>query len=85
MLGRHDDVRAAVGLARDHRDEWHGRLGVRVDELGAAANDALVLLANAWQKAGHIDKSQHGHVERVAGADKARCLLGRADVHIVYQ
>ena len=40
VLGAHDVVGAAVGLAGDHGDLRDGRLGVGVDQLGAAADDA---------------------------------------------
>ena len=44
VLARHDAVRAAVGLARDHRDLRHRRLGERVEQLRAVPDDAAVLL-----------------------------------------
>ena len=43
----HGDVAAAVGLAQDHRDLGHGGLAVGVEELGAVADDAGVLLVDA--------------------------------------
>ena len=58
----------------------HGRLGVGVDELGAAADDAVPLLVGAGQEAGDVDEGQHRHVERVAGAHEPRGLLRRVDV-----
>jgi hypothetical protein len=57
-----------------------GRLGVGVDQLRAAADDAVPLLVGAGQEAGHVDERQHRDVERVAGAHEARRLLGRVDV-----
>ena len=44
VLGAHDVVRAAERLAGDDGDQRDGGLGVRVDQLGAAADDAVVLL-----------------------------------------
>jgi len=44
VLGGHDVVGAAVGLARDDGDLGHSGLGVRVQQLGAVADDAAVLL-----------------------------------------
>ena len=58
----------------------NGRLGVGVDQLGAAPDDAGMLLADAGQEAGHVDERQDRHVERIAGADEARRLLRRVDV-----
>ena len=58
----------------------HGRLGVRVDELRAAADDALPLLAGAGQEPGNVHKGQNGDVERVAGAHEPGRLLRRRDV-----
>ena len=80
VLGAHDVVGAAVGLAGDDRDLRDGRLGVGVDQLGAAADDAVPLLLGAGQEAGHVDEGQHRDVERVAGPHEPGGLLGRVDV-----
>ena len=48
-LERVDAVRAAVGLARDERDLRHGRLGVRVQQLRAVADDPAPLLCGTRQ------------------------------------
>ncbi len=77
VLGAHHVVRAAVRLAGDHGDLRDGRLGVRVDELRAAADDAVPLLAGAGQEAGHVHEGQHRDVEGVAGAHEAGGLLAR--------
>jgi hypothetical protein len=53
---------------------------VRVDELGAAADDAVPLLVGAGQEARHVDEGQDRHVEGVAGAHEPRGLLGGVDV-----
>ena len=50
-LGVHDHVGAAVGLAGDDLDAGHGRLAVGVEQLGAVADDAAVLLVDAGQEA----------------------------------
>ena len=76
----HDDVRAAVRLARDDLHPRHGRLAVRVQQLGAVADDAAVLLVGAGQEAGHVDERDERDVERVARAHEARRLLRRVDV-----
>ena len=80
VLGAHDVVRAAVGLAGDHGDLRDGGLGVGVDQLRAAPDDALPLLRRAGQEAGHVDEGQHRDVEGVAGAHEPRRLLGGVDV-----
>ena len=50
-LGVHDDVGAAVGLAGDDLDPRHRRLAVGVEQLGAVADDAAVLLVGAGHEA----------------------------------
>jgi hypothetical protein len=60
VLGAHDVVGAAVGLAGDHRDQRDRRLGVGVEQLGAAADDAVPLLVGAGQEAGHVDEGETG-------------------------
>src|SRR5690606_12636571 len=52
VLGAHDDVGAAVGLPGDDRDQRDRGLGVGVDQLGAAADDAVPLLVGAGEEAG---------------------------------
>ena len=80
VLGAHDVVRAAVGLAGDHRHLRHGGLGVGVDELRAAPDDAVPLLFGARQEPGNVHKGQNRDVERVARAHEAGRLLRRRDV-----
>src|SRR5215210_1298860 len=75
VLGAHDVVGAAVGLAGDHRDLGDGGLGVGVDQLGAAPDDALPLLGGPGEEAGHVDEGEHREIEGVAGADEAGGLL----------
>ncbi len=76
----HHDVGAAVRLARDDRDPRHRRLAVGVQQLGAVADDAAVLLVDARQEARNVDEGQQRDVERVARADESGRLLGRLDV-----
>ncbi len=80
MLGAHHVVGAAVGLAGDDGDQRDGGLGVGVDQLRAAADDAVPLLVGAGQEAGHVDEGQHRDVEGVAGAHEPGGLLGGVDV-----
>ena len=58
VLGAHDVVGAAVGLAGDDGDLGDGGLGVGVQEFRAAADDAVVLLGDAGQEPGDVDKGQ---------------------------
>src|SRR5690606_39615189 len=67
VLGAHDVVGAAERLAGDDRDQRDGGLRVREDQLGAAPDDAVVLLVHARQEAGDDDEGQHRDVEGVAG------------------
>ena len=69
----------AVGLADDHRDLRHGRLRHRRDHLRAVADDPLALDLRADHEARHVGQEQQRHVERVAGPDEARGLVGRVD------
>ena len=80
MLGAHDVVGAAVGLARDDGNERNSGLGVGVDELCAAANDAVPLLVGARQEAGNINQGENRDVERIAGAHESRGLFRCVDV-----
>ena len=69
----------AVGLAHDHRQLRHGRLGDGGDHLGARADDALALDLGADHEAGHVGQEQQRDVEGVAGPDEAGRLVGRVD------
>jgi hypothetical protein len=52
----HDVVRAAVGLARDDGELGHRGLAVGVEQLGAVADDAAVLLRVPGRKPGTSSK-----------------------------
>ena len=80
VLGAHHVVRAAVGLARDHRHLRHRAFGVRVQQLRAVLDDAAVLLRGAGHEAGHVDERDDRDAERVAEADEARRLDRALDV-----
>ena len=67
-LDTHHDVRAAERLAQHDGDHRHLRVGVGVDHLGAAADDAGVLLVGAGLVAGGVHEGDDGQVERVAQA-----------------
>ncbi|SKZ73099.1 Uncharacterised protein [Mycobacteroides abscessus subsp. abscessus] len=80
MLGTHDVIRAAIGLAGDDGDLADGRLAVGVQQLGPAADDAVVFLVGAGQESRNVDEGHDRDVERVAGAHETRCLLRCVDV-----
>src|SRR6266446_7353721 len=80
VLRRHDDVRAAVGLAGDDRDLRYRRLAEGVEQLGAVLDDAAVLLLHAGKEAGDVDEGDDRDVEAVAEADEARRLDRGVDV-----
>ena len=58
----------------------HRRFGERVEQLGAGADDAAVLLPHARQEAGHVLERDERNVERVAEPHEARALHRRVDV-----
>ena len=55
-------------------------MGVGVQHLRAVADDATVLLCDAGQEAGDVDKRHDRDVEAVAEADELRTLIGGVDV-----
>ena len=72
----HHVVAGAVGLARDHRDLRHRRVGDRVEHLGAVADDAFGLDLRADHEAGHVLDEHQRDRERVAQVHEARGLVG---------
>ena len=80
MLGTHDVVGAAIGLAGDHRNLGHRGFRESEEELGAVLDDAAVLLGGTRQKPGHIDEGQDGDRESVAEPDEAARLATRSDI-----
>ncbi len=85
MLRAHDVVGAAIGLARDHRDLGHGRLGEGEEQLRAVLDDGAVFLRRAREKSRHVDESNNGDVEAVAEAHEARRLARAVDVEAAGQ
>ena len=79
-LGPHHDVGAAVGLAGDDGQQRHGGLSVGINEFGAAADNAVVLLLDAGQETRGVDEGEHRNVKRVAGAYEPGGLLRCVDV-----
>ena len=80
VLGAHHAVGTAVGLAGDDGDLGDGGLAVGVQQLGAATDDAVVLLLGSRQEAGNVHQHDDRHVETVAGPDEPRGLLRGVDV-----
>src|SRR5699024_11402456 len=76
VLGSHDVVGTAEGLAGDHGDQRNGRLGVCVQELGATADDAVPFLVGSGEETGHVHEGQDGNVECGTGAYEAGGALG---------
>ncbi len=71
MLGTHDVVGAAVGLARDHGHLGHGRLGEGEEQLRPVLDQAAVLLRGAGQETRHVDEGHDRDLEAVAEAHEA--------------
>ena len=80
VLGGHDAVRAAIGLARDHGQLGHGGFAERVEQLGPVLDDATELLGGPGQKAGHVLERDERDVEAVAEADEPGRLERCVDV-----
>src|SRR3990170_2973627 len=76
MLGAHDDVSASVSLTDDSGHLGHSRFGIGVDELGAIADNAVVLLDRARHETGNINKTYQGDIEGVTEADEPGGLDG---------
>ena len=64
-LAAHDDVGAAVRLAKHHRHLGDGCLGVGVHDLCAVPDDAVPFLVGPGQEAGAVDQGHERDVERV--------------------
>ena len=79
-LGVHHDVRAAVGLPKDHAHPRHRRPGVGVDELGAVADHPPPLEVLAGLVARRVDEGQQREPEGVGVLDVAGRLAGGLDV-----
>src|SRR5262249_48762963 len=80
VLGAHDVIGAALGLAGDHGDLGDGGLGVGVQQLGAAADNAGPLLADARQEAGNVDEGEDRYRKSITGTDESGGLLRGVDV-----
>ena len=78
--GVHGDVCAAVGLASHQGDPGDHTLAEGVQELRAAAYDAVPLLADARQVAGDVDDDDQRYAEGVAEAYEPGGLLRREGV-----
>jgi len=74
VLGAHDDVGPAVGLAGNDRQLGHRGLGIGEEHLGPVLDDAQLFLVAAGQEAGDVDEADQRDVEGIAEADEARPL-----------
>src|ERR1700689_1784089 len=72
MLRRHDVVRTAVSLARDHRHLRHRSLAERVEQFRAVPDNPGELLLSAGQEAGNVDEGDDWNIEGVAEAHESR-------------
>src|SRR5271168_69735 len=80
VLAGHDAIRASVGLARDHRDLRHRRLGKRKQQLRAVLDNAPKLLLRTGKKTGNVFKSDQRNIERIAESHEPRSLNGSIDI-----
>src|SRR5436190_10731732 len=71
----HHDVGTPVRLAQDHTHAGYARSGVRVEQLGAVADDAAPFEVASRQVPARVDERDHGDVETVAPLHEARGLL----------
>src|ERR671925_686770 len=76
---RHGVEPGAVGLPHDHRDLRDRRLRDCRDHLRPGPDDPLTFDLGADHEAGDVREEEQGDVERVAGPDEARGLVGRVD------
>ena len=70
------EYRKIVRRVWNHKGKsGHDRFGKGVQQLGAAAHDAVPFLADTRQIPGHVDHDEQGHAEGVAHPHETRCLL----------
>src|SRR3954449_12927624 len=75
VLGPHDVIRTAVGLACEDGDLGDRCFGVGVEKFGAASNDAAPLLCGARQEARDVDERHDRNVERITRANETGALF----------
>ena len=71
----HYAVGPAIRLAHNDCELGHGRLAEGVEQFGAVANDAAMLLVNPRHEAWHILKHNQRDVKGVAKTNETRALL----------
>ena len=76
----HHVVAGAVGLAQHDRDLGDGRVGGRVQQLGAVADDPRLLGPRPDHEPGHVHQVDERDPEGVAEVDEPRRLVGRVVV-----
>ena len=85
VLGGHHHIGPAIGLAGQHRDLGHGRLAIGEQQLGPVLDNPAIFLADAGQKARHIDKGQDRNFKGIAEPDKARGFAAGIDIQTACQ
>ena len=80
MLGRHNAIRPAVGLAGNDGDLGDCGLSKSKQQLGAMADDAAILLLSPGKKTGYVFERNQRNVEGIAETHEASALGGSVDV-----
>ena len=77
MLGAHDVIGPAIGLAGDDRHLGHRRLAEGVEQFCPVLDDPVEFLVRPGEEAGHVDEGDDGNIEAIAEAHEARALNRR--------
>src|SRR5690348_16677629 len=80
MFRAHHAIGAAVGFARDHGNFRNGGFRIRIEQLGAVADDAAELLAGPRQKPWYVFEGEDRDLESVAEAYEARAFGRGIDI-----
>lgn len=85
MLGSHDVIGAAIGLAGDQRHHRHGGLAIGEEQFCAVLDDAAIFLCGARQEARHVDQREDWDGEGIAEPYEAGGLARAVDVEAAGQ
>src|SRR5262249_37588719 len=80
MFAVHNTVSAAIFLACNYRDLGYWGLAIGIKQLGTTANDPVVFLGYARQKARYIHKCNQWDIKAVAETYKTCGLFRSIDV-----
>lgn len=69
-----------MNLSGDDSNLRHGCLSVCVQQLSAVFDDAIVLLAGAWQETGHIHERHDWDVEAIQETHETRRFHTGVDI-----